>query len=76
MTGLDLPAVNIQRGRDHGIPGYNNYREMCGLPKAISFDDLLGSMDVSAVRALKSVYDNVNDIDLFPGKNSFLLFVY
>uniref|UniRef100_A0A915DDW9 Peroxidasin n=1 Tax=Ditylenchus dipsaci TaxID=166011 RepID=A0A915DDW9_9BILA len=52
LTGLDLPAVNIQRGRDHGIPPYNQYREI---------------MDESAVAALKSVYGNVNDIDLFPG---------
>jgi peroxidase len=40
VTGVnDLLAVDIQRGRDTGVPPYNVFRELCGFPKAYQFED-------------------------------------
>lgn len=39
--GVDLLSYDIQRGRDTGLPPYNKMRELCGLPVAESFDDLV-----------------------------------
>ena len=64
--GLDLVALNIQRGRDHGIPGYVKYREICGLSRINSFQDLkrvLSNPQVADV--MSQLYQNVEDIDLF-----------
>lgn len=38
--GLDLSAMNLMRGREQGVPGYNFYREWCGLSRAQKFEDL------------------------------------
>lgn len=52
--GLDLAALNIQRGRDHGIPPYNAVREACGFGFFETFDDL--PVTKSLKRRLKKVY--------------------
>jgi len=38
----DLGADDIQRGRDHGMPTYNQLRVAYGLPPAQSFTDITG----------------------------------
>ena len=63
----DLMAINIQRGRDHGLPGYAHYREVLGLGAVNSFDDLSGTFSTEQIARFKAVYKNVKDVDVFPG---------
>ncbi|XP_063594720.1 chorion peroxidase-like [Penaeus indicus] len=67
MFGLDLVALNLQRGRDHGIASYTAVRNSCELSPIRDFDDLSGKMDDDVIAKLKDVYRHVDDIDLFIG---------
>jgi hypothetical protein len=63
--GFDLASLNIQRGRDHGLPSYNEVRVAFGLPAAASFADV--TSDVRQQQRLASAYATVDDIDLWVG---------
>lgn len=66
----DLMAINIQRGRDHGIPGYIEFIEACGGQKPLTFPALLNFMSQSQINRLKQVYTSTVDIDVFAGAMS------
>lgn len=63
--GLDLAALNIQRGRDHGLPDYNTLRVAFGLEPVTSFGEI--TTDDATRTALESLYSSVNDIDGWAG---------
>lgn len=63
--GLDLPALNLQRGRDHGLPPYNQVREAFGLPAADDLAAITADADVAA--EIASVYDGVDTLDMWVG---------
>ena len=63
--GSDLVARNIQRGRDHGLPGYNKWREECGMKRIKSMSDRPAEVSSSNWRKIKTLYSSPDDIDLF-----------
>ncbi|KAG1702401.1 Chorion peroxidase [Nymphon striatum] len=66
--GSDLAALNIQRGRDHGLPPYNQWRIKCGLPRVSSWKQLATYVSsVQIIDQLKKVYKCPDDIDIFVG---------
>lgn len=65
-TGVDLAALIIQMGRDHGIVSYVEMRESCGLSRPRNFQELKPLLwDSVDSDALQRVYETVDDGDLF-----------
>ena len=64
----DLASINIQRARDHGIPGYIRISTACGGP-SVSDTNFGGLTDIPSVlqTLLNSCYRTVEDIDPFVG---------
>ncbi len=63
--GMDLVALNIQRGRDHGLADYNATRVAYGFAAAESFADI--TSDTGLQDKLEATYGSVNNIDLWIG---------
>lgn len=63
--GFDLVALNIQRGRDHGMPSYNQMRIDMRLTPAQTFADVSSDPDIQA--RLASVYVSVDKIEAWVG---------
>ena len=63
--GLDLAALNIQRGRDLGVASYNDLREALGLERAESFDEV--TSDSELAETLEDLYGDVDLLDAWIG---------
>lgn len=60
--GVDIASLNIQRGRDHGLRPYNDYRELIGEKR---FEDFREFGRYS--EKLRRLYSSVDDVDLWVG---------
>lgn len=63
--GLDLASININRGRERGLPDFNTIRQDLGLPKYNDFSEF--HTDSLVGITLASLYDSVDDIDPWVG---------
>uniref|UniRef100_A0A286ZYA2 Thyroid peroxidase n=1 Tax=Sus scrofa TaxID=9823 RepID=A0A286ZYA2_PIG len=65
---LDLASINLQRGRDHGLPGYNEWREFCGLSRLETWADLSAATANGRVAdRILGLYQHPDNIDVWLG---------
>ncbi|MBP7000029.1 peroxidase family protein [Amaricoccus sp.] len=66
LFGQDLAALSIQRGRDHGLPSYNEARVALGLTQKTSFNQITNDSAVAA--KLSALYGgDISKVDLLVG---------
>ncbi|XP_037019600.2 lactoperoxidase isoform X1 [Artibeus jamaicensis] len=68
IHGFDLAAINIQRCRDHGMPGYNSWRGFCNLSQPHTLAKL-GTVLKNKMLAKKflDLYGTPSNIDVWIG---------
>nr|XP_019607599.1 PREDICTED: thyroid peroxidase isoform X2 [Rhinolophus sinicus] len=65
---FDLASLNLQRGRDHGLPGYNEWREFCGLARLQTRADLSSAVASGSIAdRLLDLYKHPDNIDVWLG---------
>jgi hypothetical protein len=64
-VSMDLAAINIERGRDLGLPTLNETREALGLTAYSDFAQITN--DQATVAALEKAFGSVDKIDLWTG---------
>ncbi|KJH50789.1 animal hem peroxidase [Dictyocaulus viviparus] len=63
----DLATVNIQRGRDHGLRPYNDYRKLCQLKPIVNFDEWPEVTQEVVRKRVAQLYRTPDDLDLYVG---------
>ncbi|MEZ4884225.1 MAG: peroxidase family protein [Chitinophagales bacterium] len=63
--GLDLVAININRARERGLPGYNKIRSDFGMGSVADFAAITSNLELQ--NQLQSIYGNVDAIDPWVG---------
>jgi peroxidase len=61
--GFDLASLNMQRGRDNGLPSYNQVRIDYGLPPKATFNDVTSNTEFQT--RLAAAYTSPDDADLW-----------
>ena len=56
IEAVDLIAVNILRGRDHGLPSYTRVREWCGFGSVSDFNDLSNVIPADTLNRFRTLY--------------------
>ncbi|XP_018783956.1 PREDICTED: chorion peroxidase [Bactrocera latifrons] len=67
LCGLDLVSLNIQRGRDHGLPAYPVFRKHCKLSSTDTWEEMANAIDANTLQSIRKIYSSPHDVDVYTG---------
>lgn len=65
--GFDLFSIDINRGRDNGLPPYHVLYSKCTGRKVNHWNDLVAHFDVPNLVLMAKIYESVFDMDALAG---------